>query len=440
MNSVLGFLLLLIENIIFPVAALGYLAAFILSPRRALLKKLSAELAERFVLYGRARGTGFENAIWIHAASVGEARSVAGLVEHLWAQYPGRKVIITSSTAAGKAAAQSSLKADLCLLAPLDFYPLCARFIATFKPACLFVVETELWPGMFVCAGNAGLKICVINGRLSAKSSRSYKLLKPLFKLMAKKTSFVFAQSAKDAERYRQIGFPESKVITTGNVKYDLLDPLPVKTPLAREIITKLGWQNEKLLVCGSVHPAEEELFIPLLKTLRAKIPGLKIAIAQRHLERQAALISLLQREGVYFAMLSDRLKNNSPSGADCLVLDAMGWLTAFYAAGTAAFVGGTIAPRGGHNLLEPAITGKPVFFGPHTGNTPDVAAALLASGGGILIDSASAATKIHDLLTNADALENAAQQAAATAATFRGATEKLTAALEQLLDANQKP
>jgi 3-deoxy-D-manno-octulosonic-acid transferase len=434
MNAAMGYILLFLENLAFPFAAPGYLIFFFLSPRRNLLKNLGDELSERFVRYGREKGAGFENALWIHAASVGEARSVAGLMEHIRERFPSRKIIVTSSTAAGREAAKNALKADLCLLAPLDFYPLQKKFIRIFRPACLIVVETELWPSMFAAAGGAGVKICVANGRLSAKSARGYGLLKPLFKLMAKNAAKVLAQSPEDAARYVSIGFPAEKVTATGNIKYDLLAHSPSRALQAEEIITKLGWRDSKLLVCGSVHPLEEELFVPLIKTLRKTVPGFKIAIAQRHLERQPALLMLLQGEGIYFAMLSDRLKSNAPSGADCLVLDAMGWLTAFYSVSTAAFVGGTIAPRGGHNLLEPAVTGRPVLFGPNTWNTPDVAAALLKSGGGISIKPGDAADKIAALFCDPQGLALAAKNAAVTAESFRGATEKTAALVEDVI------
>jgi len=431
----MGYILLIAVNLLFPAAALGYLIWFFASPRRALLKNLAAEMSERFALYPASAGEGFAGCVWLHTASVGEARSAAEIVRRLKAASPSRKILVTSSTSAGKEAARKELQADMCMLAPLDFYPFCRKLVSVFKPSALLVVETELWPNMFVCAGRSGVKVCVVNGRLSEKSARGYSLIKPLFRLMAEQAGLICVQTEADAARYARLGFKPEQLLVTGNIKYDLLDKSPAKTAEAAELLKKLGWQDAKILVCGSTHPAEEELFAPLLRRVKERVPGFKMIIAQRHLERKAALLELLARERVNYALLSDCLADSVKTDADCLVIDAMGWLTAFYAAGTAAFVGGTIAPRGGHNLLEPAILAKPVLFGESFHNTPDVARALLTSGGGTLITAETALDKISALFADAAFLKASGEKAGETAASFGGATDKTAAALQKFIN-----
>ncbi|MFA5162662.1 MAG: glycosyltransferase N-terminal domain-containing protein [Elusimicrobiales bacterium] len=420
----MSYFLLAALNLVFLPAAAAYLLWFLVSPRRALLKELAGELKERVALYS-ARPD-FKGCLWIHGASVGEIKSAALLAQKLRAQNPALKILVTASTSAGREAARAF--ADEAVLAPLDFYPFCSDFMAAFRPSRLLVIETELWPNMFVCAGRNGADISIVNGRLSEKSARLYGFIRPLVSLMGEHVSLVCAQTERDAARYRGLGF--GGVTVSGNIKYDLLQSRPDNVSRAGEMMAWLGWGGAKILVCGSVHQEEERLFVPMIQALKSSVPGFRLVIAQRHLERGPALAALLAENRVNYTLLGDCLAGSHCAMCDCLVLDEMGWLPAFYAAGTAVFVGGTIAPRGGHNLLEAAITGRPVLFGESVHNTPEAAAALLKSGGGLQITPQDAAVKIAALLGDPAALSAAGAAAQSAAETFRGATIAVAAAL----------
>lgn len=427
-----GALLLILANLLFPFIAAGYLLYFLLTPRRGLLKRLNSELAERFVCFKPERAAGLDRPVWIHAASVGEAKSVAGLTAELKKQYPGKHIILTTSTSAGKAEANKNPGISAALLAPLDFYPLASRFIKIFKPCCLLLIETELWPSMLTACRKAGVKTAIINGRLSAKSVRAYGLIKPLMKLAFAGVNPACLQTEEIAARYRALGMPQDSIKVTGNIKYDLLSDNAPKAAQIAETLTALGWNNSRVIVCGSTHPVEEEAFAQTFSAVLARFPDYRVIAAPRHLERAEQACGIFGGAGVHTVRLTELLDGSAltTGGAQVLVADTMGWLTSFYAIATACFVGGTIAPRGGHNLLEAAVFGKPVLFGPHTGNTPETAARLTANGGGIAVTVETLADSLIQLLQDPAAIARRGQFARQTALSYTGATRRTLDAL----------
>ncbi len=420
----MAYLLLILINLLFPVVGLGVILFFLVSPRRRVLKTLLAELQERFGLKRAAQN----NPLWLHAASVGEVRAIVKFAEGLKQKY-NAPILITANTAAGKAAAQKESIFDFTALAPLDFYPSVKNFIRLNKPQKLFIIEADLWPNMITaCALNA-VPVAIVNGRMSARGVKRYGLIKLLFSFLLNKISLICAQAQPSADNYIKLGAAKNKVFMTGNIKYDMLTQSPKHADKALEAKQNLGWQNAQIITCGSTHPEEEDLIISAAK----KLPKARFIIAPRHLERKLDIITALVQSRLKFAVLS-RLEE-APEDTQILLADAMGFLGAFYSIADICFIGGTIAKRGGHNLLEAAILKKPLIIGPSVHNTPDVAAALLEGGGAITVGKNNFAEVIKQLLNAPDALQTAAQKAYQAALSFKGATQRTLQIVQEHYD-----
>lgn len=413
--------LLILSNLAFPFAAIGVFLGFLFSARRKLLTHLIQELKERF-----ARETPQDlpqNALWIHCASVGEVLSVKELINRLKAFY-NKPILVTTSTAAGQETAKKNPAIDKAVLAPLDFYPLVRSFIRKANPYRLFIVEREIWPNMLAAARYAHIPYALVNARISRKSTRAYGYVKPLFEFLLKGAAFAALQSHDDKRRYERIGLPAEKAFVCGNVKYDTLSDTPAKIKEVQALIKQLGWEGKTVFVCGSTHPLEEDI---LLKSAPQLIKqGVKIIFAPRHLERRTEIEHNLRQSGLSFAMMSQ-----NPAACDILCADQMGFLQSLYTCASITFVGGSIAPRGAHNLLEPAIVGKVVLFGKSFHNTPDTAHALLTRGGGILVDENNFEQTVLRLLRDKTQLLDMSEKARRTALSFKGATDKIMKVVE---------
>ena len=414
----MGLLLLILTNLAFPFAGLAVLLSFLFSTRRGLLKHLGQELVERAGL--EKAGSVPQQAVWLHCASVGEVMSMKETIARFKELYQ-REIIVTTSTQAGKETAQKNPDISKAFLVPLDFYPSVRRFIRIANPYRLFIVEREIWPNMLEAAHQAGVPTALLNGRISARSASAYTLVKPLFKRVLGFLSFATLQTPADAQRYEKLGIPADRIFVCGNVKYDTLNDAPSKISQVDELIAALGWGGKPLLVLGSTHPQEETM---LLRAAPELIKNqIKIIFAPRHLERAAEIRATLRQSGLHYAFISDK---NFDKNTDIVCADVMGLLQSLYARATLCFVGGSVAPRGAHNLLEPAILSKTVLFGKHFYNTPQTAQALLESGGGALVNEIDFKQTVLRLLSDTAQLENMSGKARRTALSFKGATDKI--------------
>ena len=414
----MGLFLLFLTNLAFPVAGIGVLLGFLFSGRRGLLTHLTQELRERFGL--EKEGSIKQHAIWIHCASVGEVMSVRALIT-AFKEFYKRDIILTTTTQAGKETALKNPQISQVFLLPLDFYPACRRFIRLAKPYRLFLVEREIWPNLLEAAHQAGVPVALINGRISAKSTRAYTCLKPLFKRVLKHLSFAALQTPQAAQCYTQLGMDSTQITVCGNIKYDTLSDAPKRLPEVDRLLTALGWNGKPLLVMGSTHPQEETMLLRAAPDLIKQ--GIKIIFAPRHLERLPEIRRTLRQSGLNHACSSDTAfaKNTA-----LVCADTMGILSSLYARADLAFVGGSIAPRGAHNLLEPAILSKAVLFGKHFYNVPYEAQTLLENGGGQLVDEYNFKEVVLRLLADTARLEIMSSNARKTAESFKGATHKI--------------
>jgi len=423
-------LVLLLLNLLAPLGVLGIVLKFLLSPRRGLLRDLPAELNER--LGGLPAGARAKLAgrpvLWVHAASAGEVTAVSEILRRLRQRPAAPAVLVTTTTRAGRDAAARLPWVDAAVLAPIDCWPAVRRFLRQVRPYALVLVETELWPNMIELSARAGLKVGLVNGRISERSFPRYRLAARLLRPLLRRLTRVAARTEVDGQRFVALGVPRDRVLVAGNMKYDRLTSGDER---GRAELARLGWQESPVLVAASTHPGEEEILLEAFSGLRRRLPGLKLVLAPRHVERADDAAAALQKAGLLFC----RLGGESPAEACVLLVDAMGWLPSFFVCARVAFVGGTLVPVGGHNVLEPAVAGIPVIFGPYVEHTREAAQALLACGGGFQVsDASSLAEVLERLLGTAETSASAGRNAQALVRSWQGATQRTLGHLEPVL------
>jgi len=330
--------------------------------------------------------------IWVHAASVGEATASLGLLAGL--QRRGHDVAVTTMTATGRDMLRRARPDVPCGLAPLE-HPWCVqRAQRRFGPSALVLVETELWPVRIWGAGAAEIPIVIVSGRISDRSFPRYQRAAPILKPWLRRIDRVGARSDQDAERFAALGVPEGRLEVTGDLK---LEPPPVPRALAEPLGRCLG--DVPLLVGGSTHAGEEEVLLGVLERAEAAGHELALVLAPRHPDRFGAAEAVARSAG-----RAVRLRSSGEGGplapGEVLILDSLGELAALYGRASAVFIGGSLVPRGGHNVLEPVFAESPVFFGPHTENAREAARMLIEAGAATRVETGAelAAGVIADL------------------------------------------
>ena len=319
-----------------------------------------------------------EPSIWIHAVSVGEVLVARGLVDALKARFPARRVIVSTTTATGNTLARQALAADGVFFNPLDLPWSVRRALAGLNPSLLVLVETEIWPNLIHEAHRRGTRVAVANGRLSPRSFPRYRRLRPLLARVLREVDLFLMQGEAHAERARALGAPPARVRVTGNIKYDAPAASGASSSGMKALLGEGA--DAPLWVAGSTMAGEEELVFRAFAEARAGAPLLRLLIAPRHPERAAEVATLAERAGHRVARRS-ALGPSSWRGGDVLVLDTMGELAHAYPSATVVFVGGSLVPTGGHNVLEPGLAGRAVIVGPHMENFQEIADELRAAG-----------------------------------------------------------
>lgn len=368
--------------------------------------------------------------LWVHAVSVGETRAALPLVQRLKLAYPRASILLTHMTATGRETGRS-LFGDSVTQAwlPYDLPFAVHGFFRHFRPVAGFLVETELWPNMVAHAHATGVPLFLINARMSRRSARGYAHVPSLTRPLFARLTGVAAQSPDDAGRLAALGAPAP--VVTGNVKFDIAVPPEART-LGRELRIRFG-ATRPVWVAASTRDGEESLILDVLAQTPLPRETL-LVIVPRHPQRFADVAALLGARGVPFVRRSD----NRPVPADVGVVlgDSMGELLAYYAAADLAFIGGSLLPLGGQNLIEALAIGTPVLIGPHTFNFREAAIGAVASGAAQRVADAEALILAVEALFRDPAQQDAMQEAAgAFHASHRGATERLMHWLEPQLD-----
>jgi 3-deoxy-D-manno-octulosonic-acid transferase len=350
---------------------------------RRLLHGVPLNLRQRLALGSVAPAT---RSAWVHAVSVGEAIAAAPLVAGLRQHHPQLPLVMTTVTETGarvvreRYAGQASHR-----FFPLDVPGAVRRAVDAIDPAFLITMETELWPNVLRHLAARGVPVMIANGRLSDRSYPRYRLARRFMRRVLDGVTVFAMQSDEDARRVIALGARPERVFVTGNLKHEPLPHGSGPVDLWRHLF---GLRSGQLVwIAGSTHRGEEEMVLDAHRSVAARVPGLALILAPRHPERVPEVLKLLATRGVP-AVRRTELPRAASDGA-VTVLDTVGELAQLYVLADVVFVGGSLVDIGGHNVLEPALHGKPVLFGPHTQNFRDAAALLLERGGACRVEDA---------------------------------------------------
>ena len=363
--------------------------------------------------------------IWLHAVSVGEVAAASPLVEALLKRHPERRLLVTTITPTGSERVQALWGDRVAhVYLPYDLPGAIDRFLRHFRPGVALVMETELWPNLLFGCRDHAIPVYIVNGRLSARSLRGYRVLRPLIARALRTVAAVCAQTRGDADRFIALGAVPERVVVAGNLKFDVAEQ-PADDPLPQAFRHAIG--RRMVWIAASTH-AEEELPVLLAhQRLRRRWPDLLLLWAPRHPERFRAVESLARSAGLRTAT---RSADGLPGADDALmVIDTLGELPRFFGLAEVAFVGGSLQDIGGHNLLEPAAAGVPVVAGPHLHNFAEIAASLDEAGGLLVIPDAEAlAPTVGRLLESPELRRSMGRAGQALAASGRGALARTLA------------
>lgn len=347
--------------------------------------------------------------IWVHALSVGEVNSSLPLVNAFKKKYPGHHIVFTASTKTGFERALDLMHPDrtgspvtAVGYFPFDIWFAVIRIVGRIAPDMICLVETDLWPGFLSVMHQRRIPVVLVNARMSQKSLKGYRCLGPLTRLFFSTLSCVMAQTRQDALGFEQVGVAGNRIQVTGNIKFD--QPCPELSPQEMsDIIRDLGFQmGDRIMMAGSTHSGEEPMVVRAFIQARQTTPSLKLVIAPRDPGRCAPLLKELPLAGFKVASYLDPFE--SKQGADIIFLNTIGVLAKAYAVCVFAFVGGSLVAKGGHNLLEPAMFGKPVLFGPHMTDFDEMAQLFVQGKGGIQIeDERALADELEKMLRDSD-------------------------------------
>ncbi|MEJ7746459.1 MAG: lipid IV(A) 3-deoxy-D-manno-octulosonic acid transferase [Luteimonas sp.] len=335
--------------------------------------------------------------VWVHAVSVGEVSAAAPLVNALRREHPDMRLVITTITPTGSQRVRS-LWGDTVehVYLPYDLPGAVGRFLEHFQPQLALILETELWPNLLFGCRDRGIPAYVLNARLSERSLRGYRVLAPLIARALRTLRCISTQSAADGERFRKLGAAPECIVETGNLKYDvaIAEDADGFMPTFR---SNAG-ASRRIWIAASTHDGEEAAIVAIHRHLRRRWPDMMLLWAPRHPERFRAVAQLAVEAG--WRVATRRLTHWPDAGDDVFVIDTLGELGKFYACADVAFVGGSLQPVGGHNLLEPAAAGTAIVTGPHLHNFSEIAARLHEAGAlRIAADADAVAVAIEALL-----------------------------------------
>ena len=358
--------------------------------RRALGLRTRSGLRERFGWYAPQRLAAIKGrpVIWIHAVSVGETRAAIPLIKGLRQAWPEHALLLTNVTETGHEVAGTIAELDLCLFFPLDLSFVIRRVLDRLQPRLIVIVETEIWPNLIRAAARRHIPLALVNGRISDRSFPRYLWWKRLLAPLLQQVRSFCMQSRVDSERMMVLGARPESVVTSGNLKFDMPMNLAETDPALLRERYRLP-MNLPLWICGSTHDGEEAALLQSYRTLLEQGAELALVLVPRHPPRVPAVCELLTARNFPYRRRS-QLTTESPllAKGEVLLVDTLGELLPLYAASDVVFVGGSLVPTGGHNLLEAALVSRPVIFGPHMHNFREISQLILSAGAGSQVQS----------------------------------------------------
>ncbi|MGH7279369.1 MAG: 3-deoxy-D-manno-octulosonic acid transferase [Candidatus Rokuibacteriota bacterium] len=389
---------------IYPVYTAAFAAAMTayvpLAVGRRLRRGVPLHVRERLGFGHHGRGAPGRQG-WVHAVSVGETMAAAPIVNGLRRLYPALPLVVTTVTETGARVARERFAGTAThRFFPLDLPGATRRVIASIDPAFVICMETEIWPNMLRALAARGVPVMIANGRLSDRSYRRYRLIRRWLRPVLAQVRVFGMQSDEDARRMITLGAPPERVVVTGNVKHEAAADVSGAAELWQRLLRIAP--DAPVWIAGSTHRGEEEAALEAHRALRREFPALRLVLAPRHPERVPEVLSLILARGFAFVRRSELPRQHDPDAV--IVLDTVGELAQLYAIADVVFVGGSLVPSGGHNMLEAALRGKPALFGPHTTNFREPAALLTSRGGGLVVEDVTALQReLRRLLGDAD-------------------------------------
>ena len=387
----------------------------------------------RFALGMPSRVRSGDGLIWVHAVSVGELLAVAPLVERMLQEWPDKAVLITNTTPTGSEQTQK-LFGDRVehTWFPFDTPLVTGAFLRHWSPQLVVMVETEIWPNVMASAHEQGIPVALVNARLSARSARGYARLGDFTRETLKGFSLIAAQSKSDDRRFRRIGAEPDAMQVVGSIKFDI--DLAARRGQLEVIKSELGSdiQSRPLWAAASTHPGEEQLVIDAYQALTQRGIATRLLLAPRHPNRTADIIKLLEKAGLSYQRRSEQVAVNIDT--DVLIIDTLGELSAFLGLADAAFIGGSLVPRGGHNPIEAAAWGCAVITGPHVINFATIVRDMERGGAiRVVADQKELADRLASVWEG-ERQDSDAKRAQTFIETRRGATRRQLDLLKALL------
>lgn len=403
--------------------------------------KYLAGFAEK--LWGQVpERAGNRRCIWLHAVSVGEVNLLATTLAELERQQPDLELVISTTTKTGYELATRKYPEHTVFYCPLDFSWAVQRALRRIRPDLLVLAELELWPNLIRAAQQHGVRVAIVNGRLSDRSFRGYRRLGPLVGRLLSNIDLIAAQDEVTADRFRQLGAPAERVVCTGSLKFDGAETDRGNRHTQRLRALASFAADDLVWVAGSTQAPEEQYALEIFQALAAKHPCLRLVLVPRHPQRFEEVARLLDAAGVAWqrrSALSDaalRMPNCS-----ILLVDTIGELAAWWGTATLGFVGGSFGSRGGQNMLEPAAYGVATCFGPQTRNFRDIVARLLAVDGAVVVDDRQSLQRfVQRMLDHPAAAEAMGQRARQLVQQQQGATQRTVALLLPLIGEEATP
>ncbi len=373
--------------------------------------------------------------MWIHAVSVGETVAATPIITHLRDHFPTLPILFTTTTPTGAVTALNRFgESVLQVFFPYDLPPVVSRYVDHFNPRLLILMETELWPNLLNCCRDKNVSVLMANARLSEKSASRYCRIPSITREMLSAIDRFAVQSQEDRNRFLSLGAASDVIEVTGSIKFDV--DLPPSTAESGQALRRFLGTNRAVVMAGSTRDGEEEILLETFNELTARYPDLLLLIAPRHPERFDSVADLCRKKGLRLS----RKSFGDPCTPDIPVylIDSMGELPNFYAAADVAFVGGSLLPYGGHNVLEPAALGVPIVVGRFTFNFSDIVAMLQSVGALTVAEKPGDLGKhLEEWLSNSEARDRAGTAGRDVVVRNRGAAAKLMQIADKMITAS---